>query len=111
MTRLDPVEGSEEAGTRPAVIVSRDAINHSSPVLLVVPCTTDTGNRRIYPSQVRLKAPDGGLRVDSIALGEQIRAAAKSRLVSRLGSLSSVSLRRIDLALLIALDLSVPDGT
>ena len=29
--RLDPTEGSEQAGTRPVVIVSRDAINASSP--------------------------------------------------------------------------------
>jgi mRNA interferase MazF len=28
--RLDPVEGSEQRGSRPVVIVSRDAINESS---------------------------------------------------------------------------------
>lgn len=28
--RLDPVEGSEQAGKRPVLIVSRDAINRSS---------------------------------------------------------------------------------
>jgi mRNA-degrading endonuclease toxin of MazEF toxin-antitoxin module len=32
--RLDPVEGSEQGGTRPVVIVSRDAINAHSPVVL-----------------------------------------------------------------------------
>jgi mRNA interferase MazF len=35
--RLDPVEGSEQGGTRPVVIVSRDAINAYSPVVLAVP--------------------------------------------------------------------------
>ncbi len=40
MARLDPTEGSEQAGTRPVIIVSRNALNTSSPVVLVVPCTT-----------------------------------------------------------------------
>jgi len=31
--RLDPVEGSEQRGSRPVVVVSRDAINESSPVV------------------------------------------------------------------------------
>ncbi|MBI1744919.1 type II toxin-antitoxin system PemK/MazF family toxin [Candidatus Acetothermia bacterium] len=31
--RLDSTEGSEQTGTRPAVIVSRDAINRASPVI------------------------------------------------------------------------------
>jgi mRNA-degrading endonuclease toxin of MazEF toxin-antitoxin module len=31
--RLDPTEGSGQAGSRPVVIVSRDAINTASPVV------------------------------------------------------------------------------
>ncbi len=37
--RLEPTEGSEQGGTRPVIIVSRDVINASSPVMLAVPCT------------------------------------------------------------------------
>ncbi len=103
--RLDPVEASEQAGIRPVVVVSRDAINDASPVVVVVPCTTLKGERRIYPSQVLLRAPDGGLRADSIALGEQIRAIAKTRLRSRWGTLTPEAMRRLDRALLITLDL------
>ena len=33
--RLDPTVGSEQAGTRPVVIVSRDAIDAVSPVILL----------------------------------------------------------------------------
>ncbi|HEV8577504.1 MAG TPA: type II toxin-antitoxin system PemK/MazF family toxin [Thermoanaerobaculia bacterium] len=104
--RLDPVEGSEQAGTRPVIVVSRDAINDASPVVVVVPCTTLKGERRIYPSQVLLRPPEGGLRADSIALGEQVRAIAKTRLRSRRGTLSPEAMRQIDRALLITLDLS-----
>lgn len=40
IARLDPVEGSEQGGNRPVIVVSRDAINVSSPVVLTVPCTS-----------------------------------------------------------------------
>ncbi len=103
--RLDPVEGSEQAGTRPVIVVSRNALNEGSPIVVVVPCTTWKPERRIYPSQVVLRAPDGGLRADSIALGEQIRAIAKTRLRSRWGSLSPECLQKLERALLITLDL------
>ena len=103
--RLDPTEGAEQAGSRPVVIVSRDAINASSPVVIVVPCTTYRPGRRLYPSQVLLQAPDGGLDVDSVALGEQVRALAKSRLGRQRGQLSPQVLTQLDRALLIALDL------
>ncbi len=103
--RLDPVEGSEQSGRRPVIVVSRDAINQSSPVVVVVPCTTFRPHRRIYPSQAVLEAPDGGLKADSVALGEQVRSVAKTRLGKKWGSLSPASLGRLDRALLLTLDL------
>lgn len=87
------------------VIVSRDAINAASPVVIVVPCTTYRPGRRLYPSQVLLHTPDGGLDVDSIALGEQVRALATRRLGRQRGQLSPTALTQLDRALLIALDL------
>lgn len=106
--RLDPTEGSEQAGNRPIIIVSRDAINASSSVILAVPCTTYRHLQRIYPSQVLIQAPDGGLTTDSVALGEQVRALAKTRLGNLRGMLSASTLAQLDRALLIALDLTTP---
>ena len=103
--RLDPAEGSEQAGIRPVIIVSRDAINITSQVVLAVPCTTYRPRKRIYPSQVLLRSPDGGLEQDSVALGEQVRTLAKTRFLRLRGTLSSSSLTQLDRALLIALDL------
>lgn len=103
--RLDPTEGSEQAGTRPVVIVSRDAINRASSVVLAVPCTTYRAGRRLYPSQVLLRAPDGGLSVDSVALAEQVRALTAERLGRLRGVLSPRALAQLDRALLIAFDL------
>jgi mRNA interferase MazF len=47
---FDPAEGSEQAGTRPAIIVSNDLINASSQVVIVIPFTTYRPGRRIYRS-------------------------------------------------------------
>ncbi len=103
--RLDPTEGSEQAGWRPVVLVSRDAINAASNVVIAVPCTTYRPGRRIYPSQSLLRAGEAGLDTDSVALGEQVRALAKTRLGRHRGALSAARMRELDLALAVALDL------
>lgn len=100
---LNPTEGSEQSGNRPVVIVSRNAINRNSPVVLIVPCTTDRG-QRVYPSQVRIGAGEGGLGQESIAMADQVRAIDKRRLGELWGALPDPTLRNLDLALVIALD-------
>lgn len=101
---LNPTEGSEQSGTGPVIIVSRNAINDNSPEVLVVPCTTDRG-QRIYPSQVSIGAGESGLRQNSVAMPEQVRAVDKVRLNEPRGALPDLTLDRLDSALLIALDL------
>ncbi len=103
--RLDPTEGSEQGGIRPVVIVSRDAINAKSPVILAIPCTTYREGKRVYPTQALLRAPDGGLERDSIVMADQVRVLAKSRLLRLRGQLSSEAIGQINRALSIALDL------
>ncbi|MBI3697403.1 MAG: type II toxin-antitoxin system PemK/MazF family toxin, partial [Acidobacteria bacterium] len=103
--RLDPVEGSEQKGSRPVVIVSRNAINSSSPIVVVVPCTTYRAGRRLYPSHVLVRTPDGGLTADSVALSEQVRVLDKNRLLRRRGALSPAAMEQLNRALLITLDL------
>jgi len=105
--RLEPVEGSEQGGTRPVIIVSRDAINANSPVVLAVPCTTYQPHRRIYPTQVLLSPPEGGLSNESIAMADQVRVLSKSRLLRLRGTLSDRAIDRLNQALLIALDLPI----
>ena len=102
---FEPVQGSEQGGTRPAIIVSNDSINASSQVVRVVPCTTYRPPRRIYRSQVLIIAPDGGFDRDSIAR-EQVRALAKIRLLRKRGILSESAVVLLNSALSIALDLS-----
>lgn len=101
----DPSRDSEPAGTRPVVVVSRDAINAASNVVIAVPCAVYREGRRVYPSQILLRTPEGGLRADSIALGEQVRAISRKRLGRKRGSLSRGAALGLDRALVIALDL------
>lgn len=104
---LDPTEGSEQSGTRPVVIVSRNGINRSSPVVVIVPLTKFVSKKKVYPSHCVVKAnSNNGLKLDSIVKCEQIRAIAKSRLVNKLGSLSMEDLKNIDVALKTVLSLS-----
>ena len=58
-------------------MVSRNGINANSPVVIVVPVTGLEHKGRIYPSQVVLKAGEGGLAKDFVALDEQVRVIAQ----------------------------------
>jgi mRNA interferase MazF len=107
--RLEPVEGSEQGGTRPVIIVSRDAINTYSPVVLAVPCTTYQSGKRVYPTQVLISSPDAGLTNDSIAMADQVRVLSKTRLLRLRGILSDATMTQLDRALLVALDLPGQD--
>lgn len=102
---LDPTRGSEQAGSRPVVIVSRDAINDNSSVIVCVPCTNAANCSKVYPSQLLLRKGTGGLGMDSVAMCEQIRAIAKDRLGKRIGKLDAQSVNALEQRLKIALDL------
>ncbi len=105
LLRLDPTEGSEQAGTRPAVVVSRTALNRASPVIVVCPLTDAARVPYRYPCDVEVRAPEGGLKKDSVVLTGQVRAVAKHRLLKRLGELSPETLRQVERALKTTLDL------
>lgn len=106
MARLDPTEGSEQAGTRPVVVISRDAINKFSPVVVVCPITDAANKSKVYPSHVRAAAGAGGLSIDSIVVCEQVRSINKTRLKTMLGKFDRAEMVSIEAAIKITLDLS-----
>lgn len=103
--RLSPSEGSEQAGVRPVIIVSRNAINQNSPVIVVVPLTSAINVDRPYPSNVVIGKGLGGLTVDSVALTGQVRAINITRFIRFRGVLPAEVMREISRALGITLDL------
>jgi len=103
--RLNPTEGSEQAGVRPVVIVSRNAINDNSSVVVVVPLTKAANIKRNYPNNVTIANGAGGLTFESVLLGGQVRAISTSRLLRQRGTLSAEIMQQVDRALRITLDL------
>ena len=99
--RLDPVEGSEQAGERPALVISPDLINEHSPVILVA-AITSRKTERVYPIETLLEPPEGGLKVRSKILLMQLRAIDKRRVSGRYGAVSDALMARVELALAIA---------
>jgi mRNA interferase MazF len=59
----------------------------------------------LYPTEVLVRASEGGLEVDSVVLLNQIRSVDKARLVRRLGALKGQTVKEVDRALLLSLGL------
>jgi len=104
LARHDPVEGSEQGGVRPVVIVSRNSLNASREHVIAVPFTR-TVLPRPLPTHVAVPAGSGGLRSESVARAEHVRVMAKSRLVERWGTLDPAAMAEVEEALRIALAL------
>lgn len=100
---LNPVRGHEQAGRRPAVVVSVDPFNHGpAGLVVVVPLTTTW---RGVPLHVAVDPPDGGVRQRSYAKCEDVRSVATERLLDRWGVLSAGTLGNIEDRLRILLGL------
>jgi mRNA interferase MazF len=100
---LDPTIGVEIQKRRPVLVVSNNAINRYSQLVIVLPITTNLN--RFSPSHVLLPKGDGGLQQDSKVVTEQIRALDQQRLVSKIGTVSQQFLRLIEKAMLNSLDM------
>jgi len=104
LVAFDPTLGAEIKKTRPALVLQNDIANrHSS--ITVVAAITSQFEGRLYPTQVLISKPEGGLRTDSVVLLNQIRSVDKRRLVRRLGTLKPSTMRAVDRALEISLGL------
>jgi mRNA-degrading endonuclease toxin of MazEF toxin-antitoxin module len=103
--RRRDIDAAFAAMSRPRRL-RRDAAGRSRvlPIVVAVPCTTYRAGRRLYPSHVFLRTPDGGLSVDSVARVEPVRTMSKQRLTRYRGVLSADAWRKIDRALVIVLD-------
>ncbi len=105
VVNFEPTVGAEIKKSRPAVIIQNDIANRWSPITIVAAITSKFDDERRYPTQVAVQAPEGGLRVDSVILLNQIRSVDTSRLVRRLGVLRTETVREVDRALLLSLGL------
>lgn len=79
---LSPVQGREQAGNRPVLVLSVDAINRAPLVVTVVVGTKGENLSRDYPTNVRVAPADSGLAMETVFLGFQIRSLDASRFPS-----------------------------
>ena len=91
---LDPVVGREQAGNRPALILSDDVFNESMEVVTVLPITTLRAGRRIYLNEVLLPVELSGLERPSIILAHQIRTISQDRIKRLVHQLTDEDTRR-----------------
>ncbi len=101
---LDPTRGSEIRKARPAVVIQNDVDNRYSPITVIAPITSKF-DTKLYPTEVLVKPPEGGLRSESVVLLNQLRAVDKSRLGRRLGSLKPGTMALVNDGLSIVLAL------
>ena len=97
---LDPGLGSEIRKTRPAVVVSNDAMNRFGRRVVVVPLTSNVES--CYPGEARVSVA----RKPARALGDQMRSIDKARLKGRIGVLRKEEVEAIEQALRITLALT-----
>src|SRR5947209_16117348 len=76
---LNPVQGREQAGQRPVLVVSIDAINRLPLVVTVVVGTKGDNVTRDYPTNVRLSPAESGLPMETVFLCFQLRSLDPSR--------------------------------
>lgn len=100
---FDPTVGAEIQKTRPAVVLQNDIGNQHSPVTIVAAVTSSIV--RQGPTSVLVRAPEGGLSVDSVVLLNQIRTIDRRRLGKRLGALRPDTMKHVDHAVMLSLGL------
>jgi mRNA interferase MazF len=100
---LDPARGHEQAGRRPALILSSDDMKpERSGLITVTPLTTSA---RRWPTRVFVRPPEGGLRAPSWVIGEQVRTISVERVQAVWGQVEAQTLRAVEHVVKLVLEL------
>jgi mRNA interferase MazF len=101
--RFDPTIGHEQAGARPALIVSVDIFNEGPADLVVAIPITRTDRKVRW--HVAVSSPEGGLVSESFVQCENVRSVSKQRLKRLRGRVSENTMQRVEDRLRILLGL------
>ncbi len=104
LVSFDPTLGAEIRKSRPGLVIQNDIANRYSPIVIVAALSSKF-EEPLYPTEVRVRPPEGGLSSDSVVLLNQIRSIDKQRLIKRLGMLRPNTMAQVDRALQISLGL------
>ncbi len=93
MVNLNPIRGSEQAGTRPVVIISGNLLNTHAAVIIACPLTSKIknyhGNVILTPNKIN------GLNSKSEILTFQIRSISKDRITNQVGKINNKELDQV----------------
>jgi mRNA interferase MazF len=94
---LNPVQGREQAGDRPVLVLSVDAINRLPLVVTVIVGTKGTNISKNYPTNVRCLPEETGLSMETGFLCFQIRSLDLKRFPRQpSGKLSEAKMQDIE---------------
>ncbi len=94
---LNPVQGREQSGQRPVLVISSDAINQLPLVITVVVGSKGENIQRDHPTNVRIPAADSGLPMETVFLCFKIRSLDANRFPKPpAGKLSDTLMHRIE---------------
>lgn len=93
--------GSEQKGTRPAVVISNDTGNKFAEVVTVAFISTKISKN--LPTHIKISAEEYGLHYDSVILTEQVRTVSKRRLGNYVGHLDGKGINKLNIATLISM--------
>lgn len=97
---LNPVRGREQAGRRPVMVLSIEAINRLPLVVTVVVGTKGENVSRDYPTNVRISSAESGLPMETVFLCFQLRSLDPSRFAGApAGKVSGTVLEKIEAAI------------
>lgn len=99
LVELNPARGREQAGRRPVLVLSVDAINRLPLVVTVVPGTDSKNIQRDYPANVRVLASESGLPLDTVFLCFQVRSLDPSRFGERAGLMPHARMAEVEAVL------------
>ncbi|MDP2691169.1 MAG: type II toxin-antitoxin system PemK/MazF family toxin [bacterium] len=104
LVAFSPVVGSEQADTRPAIVVSNELFHR----LRIVTVAAVTSRKRAFPGRVSID-PDSsnGISKPSDVLAFQLRTISTNpkRILKKLGKIAPEDLKRLDVALRVVLKL------
>jgi len=83
---LNPVDGLEQAGRRPVLIISGNLLNENTDIAIICPLTSKL--KRYHGNLILEVSDENGLPENSEVLTWQIRTVAKARLKDKIGSIS-----------------------
>lgn len=104
---FEPRSGSAQRGTRPALILSTDALNEIPGwrSIVVVPFSTSGAQARRGPTAIAIPARDSGLAADSVALCHQLSTLDCAKFKGFIGMIAPAALQQVEDGIRAALDM------